>query len=206
MSRYFAVDDVRMERTQNMSEVTQLLDSIEHGDDKAAEKLLPIVYEELRRLAASQMALQRPDHTLQATALVHEAYLRLVGNEGTSWNDRAHFFRAAAEAMRQVLIEHARRKACQKRGGSNLQRVDLQDLNLATETDDDTLLVVHEALDRFAATDPLKAELVKLRFFIGLSNEESAKVLRLSEATVKRHWEFARAWLLREITRLQSAI
>lgn len=188
-----------------MSEVTQLLDSIGNGDRQAADKLLPIVYEELRRLAAVQMSGQRSDHTLQATALVHEAYLRLVGTERASWNDRTHFFRAAAEAMRQVLIEHARRKSRGKRGGGDLQRVELEDLNLATETDDDTLLLVHEALDHFAASDPVKAELVKLRFFIGLSNEESARVLSLSEATVKRYWEYARAWLFREILRLQNA-
>lgn len=188
-----------------MSEATQLLESIGCGDGAAADRLLPMVYEELRRLAAGQMAAQRRDHTLQATALVHEAYLRLVGTGEASWNDRTHFFRAAAEAMRQVLIEHARRKSARKRGGSALQRVDLHDLTLATETDDDTLLLVHEALEAFARIDPTKAELVKLRYFIGLSNEESAKVLQLSEATVKRYWEFARAWLFREISRLQHA-
>ena len=187
-----------------MSEVTQLLAAIEQGDESAAEKLLPIVYEELRRLAARHMASQDPGHTLQATALVHEAYLRIAGTKETSWKDRTHFFRAAAEAMRQILVDSARRKASQKRGGANLDRVDLHDLNLATEANDDTLLMVHEALERLSKTSPTKAELVKLRFFIGLNNEECARVLDVSEATVKRYWEFSRAWLLREIKQIQK--
>lgn len=187
-----------------MSDVTVLLESLGQGDERAADRLLPVVYEELRRLAAAQMAQQRKDHTLQATALVHEAYLRLVGSSEGSWENRAHFFRTAAEAMRQILIEHARKRSSQKRGGGTLQRVELQDLNLATEANDDTLLLVHDALDRFGEQDPIKAELVKLRFFVGLSIEECANVLQVSEATVKRYWEFARAWLLREILRLQS--
>ena len=187
-----------------MSDVTVLLESIRGGDEHAADRLLPMVYEELRRLAAVQMSQQRKDHTLQATALVHEAYLRLVGAKEATWQDRAHFFRTAAEAMRQILIEHARKRSSQKRGGGGLQRVELEDLNLATEASDDTLLMVHDALDRFSVQDPVKGELVKLRFFIGLSIEECAQVLEISEATVKRYWEFARAWLLREILRLQG--
>jgi len=189
-----------------MSEVTLLLESLGKGDGHAAERLFPIVYEELRRLAGAQMAHQPKDHTLQATALVHEAYLRLVGANEPSWANRAHFFRTAAEAMRQILIEHARKRSSLKRGGGLLKRVDLQDLNLATEAADDTLLMVHDALDRFGAHDPAKAELVKLRFFIGLNIEECARVLQISEATVKRHWEFARAWLLREMQRLQEVV
>lgn len=187
-----------------MNEATQLLEAIGKGDDAAAGRLLPMVYEELRRLAAYHMAAQPGGHTLQATALVHEAYLRMTGTREASWENRAHFFRAAAQAMRQVLIENARRKASQKRGGGNLERVDLHDLNLASDANDETLLVVHEALDRLAQCAPIKAELVKLRFFIGLSNEECGQVLRISEATVKRYWEFSRAWLLREIRHMQN--
>ena len=164
----------------------------------AADELLPLVYEELRRLAAAKMAQQTPGQTLQATALVHEAYLRLTGGVRDRWQDRAHFFRASAEAMRCILIENARRKSRWKRGG-RLERVELEGLELAAETPPDTLLVVHEALERLAAEDAPKAELVKLRFFIGLTHAEAAKVLGLSEPTVKRYWDFARAWLLREI-------
>ena len=181
-----------------MSDVTRILEAIEQGDSKAADELLPLVYEELRRLAAAKMAHQAPGQTLQATALVHEAYLRLTGGVRDQWQDRAHFFRAAAEAMRCILIENARKKSRWKRGGK-LERVDLEGLELAAETPPDTLLVVQEALERLAAEDPPKAELVKLRFFVGLTHAEAAKVLGLSEPTVKRHWDFARAWLLREI-------
>ena len=181
-----------------MSDVTRILDRAQQGDSKAAEELLPLVYEELRKLAAAKMAQQPPGQTLQATALVHEAYLRLTGGARDQWQDRTHFFRAAAEAMRCILIENARRKSRWKRGGK-LERVELEGLELATETPPDTLLVVQEALDRFAAEDASKAELVRLRFFIGLTNAEAAKVLGLSEPTVKRYWDFSRAWLLREI-------
>jgi len=181
-----------------MSDVTQILDRVQHGDPKAAEELVPLVYEELRKLAAAKMAQQGPGQTLQATALVHEAYLRLTGGVRDQWQDRAHFFRAAAEAMRCILIENARRKSRWKRGG-RLERVELEGLELAADTPPDTLLVVHEALERLAAEDAPKAELVRLRFFIGLTNEEAAKVLGLSEPTVKRYWDFSRAWLLREI-------
>ena len=181
-----------------MSEVTHILDCVQQGDPKAAEELLPLVYEELRKLAAAKMAQQTPGQTLQATALVHEAYLRLTGGVREQWQGRTHFFRAAAEAMRCILIENARRKSRWKRGG-RLERVELEGLVLAAATPPDTLLVVHEALERLAAEDAPKAELVKLRFFVGLTHAEAAKVLGLSEPTVKRYWDFARAWLLREI-------
>ncbi len=181
-----------------MSDVTQILDRARQGDPQAAEELLPLVYEELRKLAAARMAHQSPGQTLQATALVHEAYLRLTGGARDQWQDRAHFFRAAAEAMRCILIENARRKSRWKRGG-RLERVELEGLELAAATPPDTLLVVQEALDRLAVEDAPKADLVRLRFFIGLSHAEAAKVLGQSEPTVKRHWDFARAWLLREI-------
>ena len=181
-----------------MSDVTLILDRVQEGDSKAAEELLPLVYEELRKLAAAKMAQQAPGQTLQATALVHEAYLRLTGGVRDQWQDRAHFFRAAAEAMRCILIENARKKSRWKRGG-RLERVELEGLELATATSPDTLLVVHEALARLESEDPPKADLVRLRFFIGLTHAETARVLGLSEPTVKRHWDFARAWLLREI-------
>ena len=181
-----------------MSEVTCILDRAQLGDPKAADELLPLVYEELRKLAAAKMAHQTPGQTLQATALVHEAYLRLTGGARNEWQDRTHFFRAAAEAMRCILIENARRKSRWKRGG-RLERVELEGLALAADTPPDTLLVVHEALERLTAEDAPKAEVVRLRFFIGLTNAEAAKVLGLSEPTVKRYWDFSRAWLLREI-------
>lgn len=186
-----------------MGDVTLILDRIQQNDSKAADELLPIVYEELRRLAAAKMLEQAPGQTLQATALVHEAYLRLTGGARDEWQDRVHFFRAAAEAMRCILIENARKRSRWKRGGK-LERVDLDGLELATETPPDTLLVVQEALERLATEDPPKAELVKLRFFIGLTNSEAASVLGLSEPTVKRYWEYSRAWLLREIRTVLS--
>jgi RNA polymerase sigma factor (TIGR02999 family) len=181
-----------------MSDVTQILNRAQQGDPKAAEELVPLVYEELRKLAAAKMAQQSPGQTLQATALVHEAYLRLTGGVRDQWQDRAHFFRAAAEAMRCILIENARKKSRWKRGG-RLERVELEGLELAADTPPDTLLAVHEALERLAAEDAPKAELVRLRFFIGLTHAEAAKVLGLSEPAVKRYWDFSRAWLLREI-------
>lgn len=181
-----------------MSNITCILDRVERGDPKAADELLPLVYEELRRLAAAKMAQQAPGQTLQATALVHEAYLRLTGGVRDQWQDRAHFFRAAAEAMRCILIENARKKSRWKRGG-RLDRVELEGLELAADTPPDTLLVVHEALERLTAEDAVRAEVVRLRFFIGLTHAEVAKLLGLSEPTVKRYWHFSRAWLLREI-------
>ncbi len=186
-----------------MSDVTRVLDRVQQGDPQAAEELLPLVYEELRRLATAKMAHQAPGQTLQATALVHEAYLRLTGGVRDQWQGRAHFFRAAAEAIRCILIDNARKKSRWKRGGI-LERVELEGLEVAVDTPPDTLLVVHEALDRLAKEDAAKAELVKLRFFIGLTNAEAAKVLGVSEPTIKRSWDFSRAWLLREIRAIST--
>jgi RNA polymerase sigma factor (TIGR02999 family) len=181
-----------------MSDVTKILDRVQQGDGNAAGELFPLIYDELRNLAAAQMAKQPPGQTLQATALVHEAFLRLTGGRRESWRDRAHFFRAAAEAMRCILVDQARKKSRWKRGG-RLERVDLEGLELATQAAPDELLVVQEALERLAAEDAPKAELVKLRFFVGLTTAEAAKVLGVSEPTVKRHWDYARAWLMKEI-------
>ncbi len=181
-----------------MNDVTRILEAVRQGDARAAEELLPLVYEELRQLAAAKMAHQPPGQTLQATALVHEAYMRLAAGARDQWENRAHFFRAAAEAMRCILIENARKKSRWKRG-DRLERVALDGLNLASETPPDTLLIVHEALERLAAEDAPRAELVRLRYFIGLTHAEAAKVMGLSEPTVKRYWDTSRAWLLREI-------
>jgi RNA polymerase sigma factor (TIGR02999 family) len=173
-------------------------DAFESSDSEAAGRLLTLVYEELRKLAAQKMAREGPNQTLQATALVHEAWLRLGSHPESQWQNRAHFYAAAADAMRRILIDNARRKQAQRHGGGWI-RVDLDGLNLAAGTEDDQLLAVHEALDRLAAHDALKAKLVKLRFFAGLTLEESAKVLGLSLSTAKRDWAYARAWLYREI-------
>jgi len=183
-----------------MSEVTRVLQQLEHGENRAAEALLPLVYEELRRLAQWQMSREAPGQTLQATALVHEAWLRLVGDGNDHWEGRRHFFAAAAEAMRRILIDSARRKQAVRHGGG-LQRTELDELQLAAGAPDDELLAVDEALKAFANHDPRKAELVKLRYFVGLTLEEAAKILGLSERTAKRDWAYARAWLYREITR-----
>ncbi len=185
-----------------MSEVTRILDRAEHGDSRAADELLPLVYDELRRLAAHKLASEAAGHTLQPTALVHEAWLRLAGTPEQHWNGRNHFFMAAAEAMRRILIERARQKGRLKRGGDQ-HRVPLDDLDLAIRADSETLLLVEEALERLAAHDPRKAELVKLHFFVGLSLEEAAPVLGVSEPTAKRDWSYARAWLFQEIERLR---
>ncbi len=167
---------------------------------QSQEDWVPLVYAELRKLAAQKMAREAPGQTLQATALVHEAWLRLGGEHQPSWENRAHFFAAAAEAMRRILIDRARRRNADRRGGQ-APHVRLEDLELAEEADDDQLLAVHEALERLAAHDASKAELVKLRFFAGLTLPEAARVLGYSEATAKRHWAYARAWLFREISR-----
>ena len=185
-----------------MSGVTRILDRVQAGDPKAAEELLPLVYEELRKLAAIRMANEPAGQTLQATALVHEAWLRLVGPEAQVWSNRYHFFAAAAEAMRRILIDNARRKQRPKHGWG-WQRVDLDQVNVAIQTDDDTLLLVDEALTRLEQEDPQKAELVKLRYFAGMTIPEAGKALGLSESTAKRLWTYARAFLLREIKRLQ---
>jgi RNA polymerase sigma factor (TIGR02999 family) len=179
-----------------MSEVTRVLSAIEGGDPHAAEQLLPLVYEELRKLAAQQLAQEKPGQTLDATALVHEAYLRLVGpNAARAWNDQAHFLAAAAEAMRRILIDRARRKRRFKRG-VGWQRVPLADAEAVAGAPADELLSLDAALERLAATHPNKAQLVKLRYFAGLSLEEAAAVLGVSRATASRHWNFARAWLI----------
>ena len=181
-----------------MNDVTLLLNAVGQGDVKAAGELLPVIYQELHQAAPLQMAHEQPGHTLQTTALVHEAWLRLVGPEHHTWQNRAHFFSAAAEAMRRVLVDNARRRSAQRHGGGQ-QRVDLHESEVAAPANDEHVLALHEALDEFAARDPQKAELVKLRFFAGLSFAEAARILGVSEPTAKRWWTFARAWLARAI-------
>jgi RNA polymerase sigma factor (TIGR02999 family) len=179
-----------------MTDVTHILSQIEAGDPTAAEQLLPLVYEELRKLAAAKLASEKPGQTLQATALVHEAYLRLVGNY--AFADGRHFFRVAAEAMRQILIDRARRKQRLRHGGGR-QRVPLSDVDPAAEIPVEELLAMNEALDRFSQVEPVKAELVKLRYFAGLTEEESAAALGISRPTASRYWSYARAWLIHEL-------
>jgi RNA polymerase sigma factor (TIGR02999 family) len=178
-----------------MTEVTRILSAIERGDQQAADQLLPLVYEELRKLAAQRLAHEKPGQTLQATALVHEAYLRLLNPErGQDWNSRGHFFAAAAEAMRRILVDNARRKRRPKHGGDQ-KRVPLDAVALPVEDRFHDLLALDDALTKFAGQDPLKAELVKLRYFAGLSVEEAAGCLGISSITAKRYWAVARAWL-----------
>lgn len=181
-----------------MSDVTRILQSLESGDPRAAAELLPLVYGELRKLAAARMAQESPHQTLQPTALVHEAWLRLAGNENVKWDGRAHFFGAAAEAMRRILIENARRKHARRRGGGQ-PPLDIAGFEIAAPMKDDELLAMDEALEKFAALDSRKAELVKLRYFVGLTSEEAAKILGISDPTAKRWWAYARAWLYQEI-------
>src|SRR5262245_41712688 len=181
-----------------MNHVTRILQSIEHGDSKAAEELLPHVYGELRKLAAAKMAQEPAGQTLQPTALVHEAWLRLAGTADQRWNSRGHFFAAAAEAMRRILVENARRKGRRKHGGE-LLRVDLSNLDVASVESDDAVLAVNDALHKLAGHDPMGAELIKLRFFGGMSNADAAKVLGLAERSAKRTWAYARAWLYEEL-------
>src|ERR1041384_6302606 len=181
-----------------MSDVTQILNAIEMGDPRASSQLLPLVYEELRKLAAHKMSNEAPGHTLQPTALVHEVWLRLAGESEQFWNSRGHFFAAAAEAMRRILVENARRKGRVKHGGS-LQRIDMTTLDVALTSNDEHLLAVNEALDKLAAHDASGAQLIKLRFFAGLSNVEAAKLLGIPERTAKRTWAYARAWLYEEL-------
>jgi RNA polymerase sigma factor (TIGR02999 family) len=184
-----------------MPEVTQLLEAAAAGDAKAAAALLPIVYDELRKLAAARMAEEKPGQTLQATALVHEAYLRLVGQAHEQlWDNRGHFFAAAAEAMRRILIESVRKKRSLKQGGQR-QRAELLDDQAIAQPPDERLLALDEALERFGREQPRMAELVRLRFFAGLSIEEVANLLGISSRTAKRDWTFARAWLRREMDR-----
>jgi len=182
-----------------MTQVTRLLEAAAQGDGVAAQEILPLVYEELRRLAAHRMANEAAGHTLQPTALVHEAWLRLTSDQnGAKFENRAHFFGAAAEAMRRILVDSARRKRRIKHGGA-LQRVDWTNLDVAIAEDDEAVLAVSEALDKLAKHDPAGAQLIKLRFFAGLSNVEAAKVLGLTERTAKRTWSYARAWLFEEL-------
>ena len=198
-----------------MSQLTQILNSIEQGDPHAAEELLPLVYEELRKLAAAKLAQEKPGQTLEATALVHEAYLRLMNTgreseartpdvspgKNQSWDSRRHFFAAAAEAMRRILIEQARRKRRQRHGGG-LLRVELLDQEIALTPGDERVLLLDEVLTKLAGLRPQAAEIVKLRFFSGLSIEEAAPVVGISPRTARRLWVFARAWLRREMERL----
>jgi len=181
-----------------VSDITRILTAIEQGDPQAADELLPVVYEELRKLAASRMANEAAGNTLQATALVHEAWLRLVGKENLKFQNRAHFFAAAAEAMRRILIDKARRKHALRHGGSH-QRVEFENLALAAPDDDDQLLAVNDALDKLAVQNKLEAELVKLRYFVGMTLEEAAEALGISARSADNYWAHARAWLFHEL-------
>ena len=183
-----------------MTDVTRILNAIEQGDAHATEKLLPLVYDELRLLAAQKMSQERPGQTLQATALVHEAYLRLVGIEAQSWDSRGHFFAAAAEAMQRILVENARRKKGLKHGGGH-QRVNIDLTDFAINEAPDVLITLDEALTKLTAQDPQKADLVRLRYFAGLSIDQASHVLKISRATAIRYWSIARAWLFHEITK-----
>ena len=185
-----------------MNDVTLILTAIEQGDEKAADKLLPLVYEELRRLAEHKMALEKPGQTLQATALVHEAYIRLVGSEAPNWNNRTLFFSAAAEAMRRILIDNARRKKSLKRGGG-LNKIEFEETITIKHKilKKEELLDLDEALQKLENIDKVKAELVKLRFFAGLTIEQAASFLGISHATAERYWDYARSWLHLEITK-----
>lgn len=181
-----------------MRDVTRILTAMEQGNPQASEELLPLVYKELRRMAAYKMAYEPAGHTLQPTALVHEAWLKLVDSPAQSWQNRAHFFGAAAEAMRRILIARARRKLTQRRG-LGAAHVDIDEFEVASPAPDEQLLALNAALDRFTALEPQQAELVKLRYFVGLKIEEAAEILGISEATAKRWWAYARAWLFQEI-------
>ena len=186
-----------------MKDVTRILNAIELGDPKAADKLLPLVYEELRHLAAKKMAREKPGQTIQPTALVHEAYIRLVGSEAQDWNSRTHFFSAAAEAMRRILIENARRKRDLKHGG-RFQRIDLDDVKVTIEDPSTNLIMLDEALTKLTQKDRVLAELVKLRYFAGLTLEQIAKFQGVSSRTARSYWAYARAWLHREITKAEE--
>ena len=191
-------NDAPKSEAETGGEVTHVLERAQKGDPRAAAELLPLVYDELRRLAAAKMAHERPDQTLQPTALVHEAWLRLAGNGNQEWNGRAHFFGAAAEAMRRILIENARRKGAARHGGGQV-RLDIQEIEIGAPAKDDELLAVSEALDKLAAQDRQKAEVVKLRYFAGLTTQEAAQVLGISVPTADRLWNYSRAWLFEEI-------
>jgi len=186
-----------------VNDVTQILNAAGRGEALAANELLTLVYEELRRVAAAKMALEAPGQTLQPTALVHEAWLRLTGDKRRHWNDRTHFFAAAAEAMRLILVDNARRKRAARHGGGR-QRTAMPEIASPEAANEDQILAVHEALEKFAAQDRQKAELVKLRYFVGMTHEEAAEVLGISVPTAKRHWAYARAWLAEEIKAQQA--
>ena len=183
-----------------MSDVTRILNAIEGGSPKAAAELLPLVYEELRLLATQRMSQEPPGQTLQATALVHEAYIRLVGSEAQNWDSRGHFFAAAAEAMRRILVENARRKKGLKHGGDR-QRVNVELTDFAIHESPDVLIALDEALTKLTAQDPKKADLVRLRYFAGLSIDQASQILKIFRATAIRYWSIARAWLFHEITK-----
>ncbi len=197
--RNFSQAVARKDKLWRVSDVTRVIQAIQQGDPKAADELLPLVYEELRKLAAARMANEAAGNTLQPTALVHEAWLRLVGNNNPKFAGRAHFFAAAAEAMRRILIDRARRKRAQRHGGGQV-KVELQQIDIASPDADDQLLAVHEALDKLAAQDPVEAELVKLRYFVGLTVDDAASLLDISPRTARNYWAHARTWLYHEIT------
>jgi RNA polymerase sigma factor (TIGR02999 family) len=184
-----------------MTDVTRILEAIERGDTRAADQLLPLVYEELRTLAAQKLSHESPGQTLQATALVHEVYIRLVEHQDQNWQNRGHFFAAAAEAMRRILVDNARRKNREKHGGG-LKRLDIAKLDVALSTDDETILMVDEALVKLTQIDEMGAKLIKLRFFAGLPNVQAARILGMPERTAKRTWAYARAWLHEEMKRM----
>jgi RNA polymerase sigma factor (TIGR02999 family) len=186
-----------------MPELTQLLSALEQGKGQAADELLPLVYDELRKLAAGKLSLLPPVQTLQATALVHEAYLRLLGAEKNQWRNRRHFFAAAAEAMRHILIDRARRRS-RLRHGANAGRVDLDQIEIPEPARDEVLLQLNDALDELQTVSPERAEIVKLRFFAGFSEAEIAGLLNLSERSVQRHWSCAKAWLFERIERMKA--
>lgn len=181
-----------------MADVTYLLNALEKGDPQAGDQLLPLIYEELRKVAVAKMAQERPGQTLQATALVHEAWLRLAGSNSQCWDNRRHFFAAASESMRRILVEKARRRQRIRHGGE-LARVDLDDVEIPVGVREDQLIAVDDALASLEKEDPKKAEVVKLRYFVGMTNRETAEALGISEATVERYWAFAKAWLLRHL-------
>jgi RNA polymerase sigma factor (TIGR02999 family) len=190
---------------EHMSDATVLLAAVEQGDPIAADRLLDLLYEELRHLATSKMAHEAPGHTLQPTALVHEAWLRLVSSKNPRFENRAHFFSAAAEAMRRILIDRARRKLTVRRGGG-FERVELEGQDLAAPAADEQLLAVHEVLNILANDHPMQAEVVKLRYFVGMTNEETAEALGLSVATIKNYWTFARTWIFTEMNSSYGAM